>query len=98
MQHREHDDRLIRCPKVNGIGERVQQRSANFAGHYEELKWPLADARERPIDIAEKPLGEYRSLLVVPRRGSRSASASGRTMNRRAISVQWLSSFLRRRS
>jgi hypothetical protein len=33
------------------------------------LEWPLVDARERPIDIIEKPIGEPGSLVVVPLRG-----------------------------
>jgi len=69
MQHREHDNRLIRCPKVNGVGEGVQQRSANFARHGGKLEWSLADARERSVDIAEEPLGEPGSLVLVPPRG-----------------------------
>ena len=67
MQHREHDDRLIRCSKVNRVGERVQQCSAYFAGESGELEWAFADARECSIDIAEESLGEPRLLILVPR-------------------------------
>jgi hypothetical protein len=69
MQHSENDSRLIRYPKVNGVGEGVQQCSANFARHGGELERPVADARERSVDIAEEPLGEPRSLVLVPPRG-----------------------------
>jgi hypothetical protein len=44
----------------------VQQRSANFARHGGKLEWSLADARERSVDIAEEPLGEPGSLVLVP--------------------------------
>jgi hypothetical protein len=69
VQHREHDDHLVRCPKVNCGRESVQKRSANIAGHCGELEWPLADARERPIDVAEESIGEAGTLIVVPPRG-----------------------------
>ncbi len=69
MQHRKDDNRLIRYRKVNGVGEGVQQCSANFPRHGGELEWPLADARERSVDIAEEPLGEPGSLVIVPPRG-----------------------------
>src|SRR5918994_3252996 len=69
MQHREDDSRLIRYPKVNGVREGVQQCPANFARYGGELEWPLADARERSVDIAEEALGEPGSLVLVPPRG-----------------------------
>jgi hypothetical protein len=69
VQHGEHDDNLVRHPKINGVREGVQQRSAHIAGHHGELKRPLAQPHERPIDIFEKPLGEPWSLLVVLLRG-----------------------------
>ena len=47
-----------------------QQRSEDFAGHCGGLEWPFADAGDCPIHIAEKPLGEPRTLVVVPSRGS----------------------------
>src|SRR5215203_4236148 len=69
MQHREDDSSLIRYPKVNSVREGVQQCSANLARHRRELKWPLADTRERSVDIAEEALGEPGSLVLVPPRG-----------------------------
>lgn len=39
--------------------------TANFG----ELEWPLANARERSIDIAEESFGETGSFVLVPPRG-----------------------------
>jgi hypothetical protein len=47
----------------------VEQRSADIAAHCRELEWPLANAREGLIDIAEESLGETGSLFSVPVRG-----------------------------
>ena len=55
MEDGEHDDRM-RCPKVNGEGERLGQSSPNFAGYAGELEQPFAYARECLIAIAEEPL------------------------------------------
>jgi hypothetical protein len=100
MQHREHDNRLIRSPKVNSIGEGVQECSANFVRHVGELEWPLADARERSVDIAEEPLGEPGSLVLVPSRGIFEIGLSEWPNDEpAAYSIQWLlSNFLRSRS
>jgi hypothetical protein len=88
VQHREHDDHFVGRPKVNRVREGVQQCSAEVARDCRELEGPLADARERLIDIFEKSLGEPGSLVLIPPRGILEiASASGRTMNRRAIAV-----------
>ena len=78
----------------------MQQRSANIAGHRGELEWPLADARERPIDITEKSIGEPGSLVLVPPRGILEIGLSEWPNDEPAgHSVQWrLSNFLRRRS
>ena len=64
------------------------------------MEWPLADARERSIDIAEEPFGETGSFVLVPPRAIVEIGL-GEWPNDdlRAISVQWrLSNFLRRRS
>jgi hypothetical protein len=100
MQHRKHENRLIRYPKVNGVGEGVQQCSANFARHGGELEWPLADARERSVNIAEEPLGEPGSLVLVPPRGILEIGLSEWPNDEPAAhSIQWLlSNFLRSRS
>ena len=100
MQHREDDSRLIRYPKVNGVREGVQQCSANFARHGGELEWPLADARERSVDIAEEALGEPGSLVLVPPRGILEIGLSEWPNDEPAAhSIQWLlSNFLRSRS
>ena len=100
MQHREDDNRLIRCPKVNGVGKGVQQCSANFARHGGELEWPLADARERSIDIAQEPFVEPGSLVLVPPRGIFEIGLSEWPNDEPAAhSIQWLlSNFLRSRS
>ncbi len=68
VQHGNHSDHLFRCREVDGIRERVQQRSTNVAGYRRELEWSLANARQRSIDIAEEPLAEPGSLVVVPAR------------------------------
>ena len=69
MEDGEHDDRMIRCPKVNGEGERLEQSSPNFAGYAGELERPFAYARECLIDIAEEPLVKPGALVLVPTRG-----------------------------
>ena len=100
MQHREHDNRLIRCSKVNGVGERVQQCSPNFARHSRELEWLVADARECLIDITEEPLGEPGSLVLVSPRGMLEIGLGEWPNDEPAgHSVQWrLSNCLRSRS
>ena len=100
MQHREDDSRLIRYPKVDSVREGVQQCSANLARHGGELKWPLADTRERSVDIAEEPLGEPGSLVLVPPRGILEIGLSEWPNDEPAAhSIQWLlSNFLRSRS
>lgn len=100
MQHREHDNPLIRCPEVNGVGEGVQQCSPNLARHGGELEWPLADAREGSVDIAEKPLGEPGLFALVPPRGILEIGFSEWPNDEPAAhSIQWvLSNLLRRRS
>jgi hypothetical protein len=47
----------------------VQQRSAHIADHRGKLEWPLADAREGAIDVAEESLCETGSFVLVPPRG-----------------------------
>jgi hypothetical protein len=47
----------------------VQERSADVSAHCRELEWPLANARERSIDIAEESFGETSSFVLVPPRG-----------------------------
>jgi hypothetical protein len=69
MEHCEDDSRPIRYLKINGVGEGVQQCSANFARHGGELVWLLAYARKRSVDIAEEAFGEPGPLIVVPPRG-----------------------------
>jgi hypothetical protein len=100
MQHREHDNGLIRYPKVNGVGKCVQQCSANCARHGGELEWPLADARERSVDVAKEPLGEPGSLVLVPPCGILEIGLSEWPNDEPAAhSIQWpLSNFLRSRS
>jgi len=91
MQHREDDSRLIGYPKVKGVGKSVQQCSANFARHGGELEWPLADARERSVDIAEEALGEPSSLVLVPPRGILEVGLSEWPNDEPAAhSIQWL--------
>jgi hypothetical protein len=87
-------------PKVNGVGDGVQQCSANFARHSGEPEWPLADARERSVDIAEETLGEPGSLVLVPPRGILEIGLSkGPNDEPAAHLVQWLLlNFLRSRS
>jgi hypothetical protein len=86
--------------KVNGVGEGVQQRSANFTRYGGELEWPLADAREGSVDIAEEPLGEPGSFVLVPPRGILEIGLSEWPNGESAAhSIQWLlPNFLRRRS
>ena len=69
MQDGEHDDVLLRCSKVDGKRECVQQRSAHVADHRGKLEWSLSDTRQRVIDIAEESLGETGSFVLVPPRG-----------------------------
>jgi hypothetical protein len=69
VEHCDHDNRFVRCPKVNGVRKRVEQCSPHIAGHGGELAWPLTDASKRTIDIGEKPAGESRMFFVVPARG-----------------------------
>jgi hypothetical protein len=47
----------------------MQQRSVDITAHCGELEWPLADARERSIDIAEESFGETGLFVLVPPRG-----------------------------
>jgi hypothetical protein len=100
MQDGEHDNHLLRCPKVNGVGEGVEQCSANFARHGGELEWPLADSCEGSVDIAEEPLGEPGLLVLVPPRGILEIGLSEWPNDEPAAhSIQWLlSNFLRSRS
>ena len=87
-------------PRSDGIRERVQQRSTNIAGYRRELEWSLANARQRSIDIAQEPLAEPGSLVVVPPRSILQIGLSERPNDKlRAILVQRRpSNFLRRRS
>jgi len=66
VQHGKYDDHLVRRSKINSIRERVQQRSTDVAGNRGELEWPFPNARERSVDIADEPLGEPGSIVLVP--------------------------------
>jgi hypothetical protein len=56
-----------------------------------ELEWPLADARERSVHIAEEPVGEPRSLVLVPPRGILEIGLSEWPNDEPAAhSIQWL--------
>jgi hypothetical protein len=100
VQYSEHGDDSVRRPKVNGVRESVQQRSANITAHCGELEWPLANARERSIDIAEESSGETGSFVLVPTRGILEIGLGERPNDEPAgHSIQLrLSNFLRRRS
>ena len=78
----------------------MQKRSANITTHCGELEWPLANARERSIDIAEEPFGETGSFVLVPPRGILEIGLGEWPNDEPAgHSVQWLlSNFFRRRS
>jgi hypothetical protein len=64
------------------------------------LEWPLTDALERPIDIAEKARCKPGSLVLVPPRGILKIGLGTRPNDEPTRnSVQWrLSNRLRRRS
>jgi len=65
-----------------------------------ELEWPLGDAREGSVDIAEEPLGEPGLLVLLPPRGILEIGLSEWPHDEPAAHlIQWLlSNFLRRRS
>jgi len=69
VQHRKHNNRFIRRPKVDGVRKGVEQCSPYIGIHGRELEWPLADASKRLVDIAEKAAPETVMLFVVPSRG-----------------------------
>ena len=72
----------------------------DFTAQCRELEWPLANARERSIDISEESFYETSSFVLVPLR-SIFEIGLGEWPNDEPAghSVQWwLSNFLRRRS
>lgn len=46
MQHREHDNRVLRRPEVNGVGEGVEESSVNLGRDGRELERAFADSCE----------------------------------------------------
>ena len=99
MQHREHDDVLLRRPKVDGIWKCVQQRPAHIVDHRWKLEWPLTDTHEGMTDVAEKSLGETGSFVLVPSRGILEIGLGEWPNDEPAghSNQWWLSSFLRSR-
>ena len=78
----------------------MQQRSSDITAHRGELEWPLSNAVERSIDLAEESFGETGSFVLVPSRGFVEIGLSERPNDEPASHyVQWrLSSFSRSRS
>jgi hypothetical protein len=99
MQHRKDYDGLVGCAEIDGIRESVKQCTSNISDHCGELEWPVTDAYQRPIYVAEKPVGEPRAFGLIPPCGILKIGL-GEWPNDEAAShaVQWLlSNFWRRR-